>query len=618
MSHFQRSLSRYGFACAAVAAAFLLTWAIPPFRRQTPSLLLSASVVFAAWFGGLQAGLLGAGLAVLALDSLLPPLVEVFPGFGLLLRGGVFAVTVLLIVALKERNRRAEEGRRQSEERFGVMAETVPDILFTCRADGSCDYVNRRFYELTGSAPDSALDRRLSGAMHPDEAGACAERWDEAARQRTPFEAEARLRAGGDWRWFVVRARPLCDEKGRILRWVGACTDIDAQKRAHEALAEADRRKDEFLAMLGHELRNPLNPVRSAVELLRLRRAGDGEVERLSGVIARQIDHLVRLVDDLLDVSRISQGKIELRRRTVDLRASVARAVEQARPALQERQHHLEVDLREALWVRADPDRLDQVAANLLNNAARYTPAGGRIKVVAGLEQGQAVLRVADNGIGVRPEMLPRIFDVFQQADRVPGRVSEGLGLGLAVVRRLVEMHGGAVEAHSAGPGQGSEFVVRLPLSPAGPPEQGKAPGRPSSPEARPLRVLVVDDNVDGAESLAMLLRLGEGHEARVAHDGPAALAAAGEFRPDVVLLDIGLPGGMDGYEVARRLAATDEGKNVLLVALTGFGREEDRRHSREVGIEAHLVKPVDVDRLRELLRERQRGGNLVGADAHR
>jgi signal transduction histidine kinase len=387
-----------------------------------------------------------------------------------------------------------------------------------------------------------------------------------------------------------------------------------ALKRAEEALRQADRRKGEFLAVLGHELRNPLAPLRNALRLLRLQRGGDAEVERLAGVMDRQVDHLVRLVDDLLDVTRISRGKIELRTEPLELGTVLERCLERVRPHLDGRQHALETSLTEQpLPLEADPARLEQVFTNLLINAGKYTPPGGHVRLSAAREGERAVVRVRDDGIGIRPEMLEQVFDLFQQADRVPGGAAEGMGLGLALVRGLVALHGGEVSAASAGPGAGSEFVVRLPLAARAGPAPARDAGRtPSVGSARrPLRLLVVDDNVDGAQSLAMLLGL-IGHEVRVAYDGPEALDAAVDFRPEVVLLDVGLPRGMDGYEVARRLRARPETQTAVLAAVTGHGSEEERARAREAGFAAHFVKPVDFAALCNLL-DRHAGGGPTG-----
>jgi signal transduction histidine kinase/integral membrane sensor domain MASE1 len=373
-------------------------------------------------------------------------------------------------------------------------------------------------------------------------------------------------------------------------------------------LRRASQAKDEFLAVLGHELRNPLAPLRSALEVLRARGFSDQVAQRMGEVMDRQLRHMVRLVDDLLDVSRITRGRVELRRERVDLGEVAARAAEAVRPLVEERGQQLAVSRPdEPLVVHADPTRLDQVTANLLHNAVRYTEPGGRIAVTVSSESEQAVLRVEDTGIGLRPEMLERIFEPFVQADR-PAQAraqpsGQGLGIGLTLVRSLVEMHQGSVTAHSHGPGRGSAFVVRLPRAPAVPHELAReeadagSAGRAAAPGKR---VLLVDDNVDGAESLALVLRQ-SGHDVVAVHDGPAALAEAGRGAFDVALLDIGLPDDMDGYEVARRLRAGGAGPRVL-IALTGFGQEDDHRRSRAAGFSHHLVKPVDPRELAQLL----------------
>ncbi|HXG08276.1 MAG TPA: MASE1 domain-containing protein [Gemmataceae bacterium] len=377
--------------------------------------------------------------------------------------------------------------------------------------------------------------------------------------------------------------------------------------RLYGAAREADRRKDEFLAMLAHELRNPLAPIRTAVQILGLTGTDTAAAARAREIIERQVRHMTRLVDDLLDVSRITRGQIKLQKEPTDLGAVTARAVETCRALIDARGHELTVELpTEPVWLEADPARLEQVICNLLTNAARYTEPHGRISVVVRQEGPEAELRVRDTGIGIRPEMLLRVFDLFAQADRSPDQAPEGLGIGLTLVRRLVELHGGRVTAASAGPGQGSEFVVRLPVLPgAAAPVEGRI--APSS-VGRRRRVLVVDDNVDAAESLAMLLRL-EGHEVMVAHDGPAALAAAQVCRPEVVFLDIGLPQGMSGHEVALRLRELPGMEKAFLVAVTGFGQDEDRQRSHRAGFDLHLTKPVDPDELRRLLADREEVG---------
>jgi PAS domain S-box-containing protein len=381
----------------------------------------------------------------------------------------------------------------------------------------------------------------------------------------------------------------------------------------YDAVREAAHRKDEFLALLAHELRNPLTPIRNAVHVLKAAAADAAAAGRARDLIERQVEHLVRLVDDLLDVSRMMRGKIELRKERIDLAAAVARAVETAAPAVEAGRHELTVSLPpEPLRLEADPVRLAQVIANLLNNAAKYTEPGGRITLTAAREGDEAVVRVRDTGVGVAADMLPKIFDLFVQADRSLDRAQGGMGVGLTLVRRLVELHGGGVQAYSDGPGKGSEFVVRLPAAPAAPPEEnGRREDRPAADRRPPRRrILVVDDNADVAESLALMLRL-DGQDVRVARDGPAALEAARAEPPEVVFLDIGMP-GMDGCEAARRLRQLPGVENALLVALTGWGQEEDRRRTAEAGFDHHLVKPVEPATLHTLLQRPPRPGEGV------
>jgi CheY-like chemotaxis protein/nitrogen-specific signal transduction histidine kinase len=413
---------------------------------------------------------------------------------------------------------------------------------------------------------------------------------------------------------------------------VGVALDIterkqwaeELRKRA-EQLAEAGRRKDEFLATLAHELRNPLAPIRNALAIMRL--AGDnGEVlQQCWEMIERQVKQLVRLVDDLLDASRITRGMIELRKERVRLGPVVNMAVETSRPLVEAAGLELTIELPAAgLSLDADPTRLAQVIANLLNNAAKFTERGGHVWLTAQRDGREVVLRVRDTGIGIPAETLPRLFEMFAQVDRSLGRAKGGLGIGLNLVKNLVELHGGRVEARSDGPGQGSEFVVRLPL-PADS-VNGEAGGTPREEQAAAsppsgLRVLVADDNRDAAESLAALLRL-LGHEVRVAFDGIATLETARTYHPQVVLLDIGMP-GLDGYQVAQRLRDQPEYRDALLIALTGWGQQDDLRRSQEAGFDHHLVKPVELTALRELLasnldKETRRQGDRETKDAGR
>jgi len=425
--------------------------------------------------------------------------------------------------------------------------------------------------------------------------------------------------------FFKFTAHPMRDAAGQIQSVMAVAVDVTAQVNARreveaarkllevslirerEARAEAEvanRSKDEFLAILGHELRNPLAPIVTALQLMQLR--GDETLYKERTLIERQVRHLVRLVDDLLDVSRITSGKIELKRERIEISEVIAKAIEMASPLIEQRRHNLTVDVpRHGLAVEVDTVRMAQVLANLLNNAAKYTEPHGGITVSAAMENlaedHQVVLRVRDTGIGLSAEMLPRVFNLFVQERQAIDRAQGGLGLGLAIVRTLVELHGGTVEARSGGYGKGSEFIVRLTAAPAGdepaPASRGES-GSVADPGA--LRVLVVDDNVDSAELLAESVRL-MGHVPRVAHDGPAALRIGAEFRPDVGLLDIGLP-VMDGYELARHLRALPGLESIRLIAITGYSQEADRRQSEAAGFERHLVKPIQLEQLREVL----------------
>ncbi len=407
---------------------------------------------------------------------------------------------------------------------------------------------------------------------------------------------------------YSRRERRFNEDHVHVLQAIANVLGLAIERKRLEAelrqrvkqLADADQRKDEFLAMLAHELRNPLAPIRNAVQLLRLKGTTAEELPFARDVIDRQLQHMTRLVDDLLDVSRITRGKVVLEKEAVDLATVVERAVEVSRPLIDARKHQLTVHLPPGrILVEADSVRLSQVIANLLNNAAKYTEEGGRIDLVVDKSEADAVIRVRDTGIGIEPSMLSSVFDLFTQAQGSVSRAEGGLGIGLSLVRTLVQMHGGTVTAFSAGLGRGSEFAVRLPLL--------KETATALSEQARALprkdpgrRILVVDDNVDAAVSLALVLRA-FGHDVRTAHDGPAALEEARAHRPEIVLLDIGLP-RMSGLEVARRMRGDLALHDVLLVALTGYGQDEDRQRSMQAGFNGHMIKPVDFDTLQSFI----------------
>ncbi|HWM92572.1 MAG TPA: ATP-binding protein [Thermoanaerobaculia bacterium] len=388
----------------------------------------------------------------------------------------------------------------------------------------------------------------------------------------------------------------------RLLLGVGAnqAAVVLQHRRAEAVLQETDRRKDEFLAILAHELRNPLAPLRNALHLLRLAGNNGETLEQTRGMMERQVQQMVRLIDDLLDISRITRGKIELRRERVELAAVIQNAVETSRPLIEASGHELTVTFPpEPVSLDADPTRLAQVFANLLNNAAKYTPRGGHIRLTAERQGNDVVVKVRDTGIGIPAEMVPQVFEMFTQVDRSLERSQGGLGIGLSIVRGLVELHGGSVEARSDGPGRGSELSVRLSVHPS---VQEAQAARVGAAQAIPpwRRILVVDDNKDSADSLALLLTL-QGSEVRTAYDGLEAVEAAAAFKPDVILSDIGMP-KLNGYEAAQRIREQSQGRRVVLVAMTGWGQEEDRRRSVEAGFDFHLVKPVDLTALEQLL----------------
>lgn len=393
---------------------------------------------------------------------------------------------------------------------------------------------------------------------------------------------------------------PVRAADGRVVAASKIARDITQRKQAEAALRDADRRKDEFLAILAHELRNPLAPIRNSLHILRLTGEHAPAAERVAEMMERQVNHMVRLVDDLLEVSRITRGQIELRKEPTDVTGVVHSAVETSRPLIEAAGHELTLTLPdEPLTVEGDPVRLAQILSNLLNNAAKYTDAGGRIGLTVRRDGGCVAVSVRDTGKGIPSEMLPRVFEMFMQVDRHADRAQGGLGIGLTLVKRLTEMHGGSVQAHSEGAGRGSDFVVRLPLAVQG--RKGAQKPQNSTPSFLPSRrALVVDDNRDSAESMGMLLKL-LGADVQVVFSGQDALEAMASYKPAVVLLDIGMP-GLDGYEVARRIRQQPEYKDVMLIALTGWGQEEDRRRSQSAGFDHHLIKPADLNALRSLL----------------
>jgi signal transduction histidine kinase len=544
----------------------------------------------------------------------------------LALQAFLFSVSLMMLslATVVWERRRADadrEGLRLSAERerarlVAVLDQLQAAVVIADAPLGRLVYANKQMATLYGQSfmpSGSPAGFDLEGAYHRDGQPYTIDEWPlvrSVRRGEVVLDEDIEVARPDGTRLTVrIRSAPLREE-GRIVGAVAVYQDVTDQfasnareRAAREAAEAASRAKDEFLAMLSHELRNPLAAITSAVGILQLSASGASEVaERAIDVVNRQTKHLASLVDDLLDVSRITSGKIALQRRAVNMNTLLTRALEASRPQIDARGHTLSMSApTEELWVDGDLTRLIQVVCNLLNNAAKYTPYGGAIWLSLQREDHDAVVRVRDNGDGIAPALLPRVFDLFTQGDRTLDRTEGGLGLGLALARRLVEMHKGRIEATSDGPGKGSEFVVRLPLlAEHAHPHPRVTP--PAERPAQPRRVLVVDDNVDSAASMATLLRL-KGNDTRVAHNGPAALRAAAEYHPDLVLLDIGLP-GMDGYEVAERLRAAENGHEVMLVAMTGYGQDEDRRRTRSAGFDDHLVKPVPITAVEKILND--------------
>jgi len=491
---------------------------------------------------------------------------------------------------------RLDQAVRDQQFYTRSLIESNIDALMTTDPRGIITDVNKQMEALTGCARDELIGAPFKDYFTDPERAEAGIKLVLGGGKVTDYELTARARDGKET--VVSYNATTFYDRDRKLRGVfAAARDVTERKRYEQSLQEADRRKNEFLALLAHELRNPLAPISNAVQVLRLKRGNQQVVQSASEMIERQVGQMVRLVDDLLDVSRISRGKIELHKERIELVSAVNHAAEAIRPNCERMDHELTLVLPpNPIFLNADPTRLAQMLGNLLTNACKFTDKGGRIFLTVEREGVQAVIRVRDTGIGIAADQLTRIFDMFTQLDTSLERSVSGLGIGLTLVGNLVELHGGTVGAHSAGIGHGSEFTVRLPILV----ETLKlAPPKPTATEPAPTtarRILVVDDNQDSATTLAMLLKL-SGHEVHTANDGLEAVEAAGTFRPHVVLLDIGLP-NLNGYEVARQIREQPWGKDMVLVALTGWGQEESRQKSRDAGFNGHLTKPVDFPSL--------------------
>jgi PAS domain S-box-containing protein len=512
-----------------------------------------------------------------------------------------------------ERERLALDSARQ-RRMYETALNSTPDLIYVFDLEHRIIYANEALLRMWGVTEAYAYGRKLPElgyepwhvAMHDREI-------EQVVATRAPIRGEVPFSGTNGRRVYDYIFAPVLGPDGAVVAVAGTTRDVTERQAAEQAmreqaqrLTESDRAKDEFLATLSHELRNPLAPLRNSFELLRRLPGVDAKVAGVHAMMERQVNHLVRLVDDLLEMSRISRGTLSLRDERVPLETVVRNAVETSEPLVQAARHTLTVDLPdEPLWLQGDPVRLAQILANLLNNAARYTDDGGTIVVRARREGEQAVIAVRDNGIGIAPDVMPRMFEMFSRGHRETGRHQGGLGIGLALSRRLAQMHNGSLDALSDGPGRGSEFTVRLPL--AAPAPAGEAVPDTTASRLAKTRVLVVDDNHDAGDSLGQVLDM-LGAEVRVARDGAEGIEAFAAHRPSVVLLDIGMP-GLNGYDVAREIRTRFPEHPATLVALTGWGQEDDRRRAREAGFDHHLVKPAEIDALQKLLSSIERGG---------
>jgi PAS domain S-box-containing protein len=496
--------------------------------------------------------------------------------------------------------------RKRAEKAVGLLSAIVDcsdDAIVSKDLNGTITSWNKSAERLFGYSADEAVGKSVTMLIPKD-------RLDEEPEiitrlksgERVDHFDTVRVRKDGSQFDISLTISPVRDSQGRVVGASKIARDITERKKAEAALHEADRRKDEFLATLAHELRGPLAPMRNAVSILLTKGPPVPELDSARGVIDRQLQIMTRLLEDLLDVTRISRNKLELRSKPVLLSTVIDSALETSRPVIEASKHSFAVELPpEPIHLDADPVRLAQVFSNLLTNAAKYTEEGGRISLSATRQGSDVLVTVKDSGIGISPEMLPRIFEIFSQSPRALERAQGGLGIGLSLVKGLVELHGGSVSATSEGAGRGSEFVVRLPISATTPTaDSRRSKGVEKPPTTPSRRILVVDDNVDSADTLTQLLSI-LGHEVNTAYDGEAAVAAAEAMRPDVVLLDIGMP-KLDGYEACRRIRKSEWGKKMFLIALTGWGQAEDRIRTRDAGFNHHLVKPVDAATLMKLL----------------
>jgi PAS domain S-box-containing protein len=602
-------------------AADLFVFHQPPVAAPTGFLQACMLIPLFMWAavrfemrGATAAVFLSCAIAVAGTASGLGPFVQESVASSLLHQQAFMAivgVAVLIVGAVTSeradalrRCNQSEHTVRKAQDELRLITDVTPWMLTRCGRDLRYRFVNRAYAQMVGHAPEQIAGRPIAEVLGA-QAYETIRPHIEAVLQGHTVEYEDDLHLENGTRSVHVVYVPERNDRGDVIGWLASIVDVTERKRAEDALREADRRKSEFLSVLSHELRNPLAPIRNSVHLLERAAGGNEQATRATAVIERQTRQLTRLVDDLLDVTRISRGLIQLQRERVELTAIVRHAVEDHGALFSSRNVslHLRVDV-EPQWMEADAARVSQIVGNLLHNAAKFTRARGHVTVSVGQEEGRAVICVADDGDGIAPELLPHVFEPFTQADESLHRTQGGLGLGLALAKGLVERHGGDIDVRSDGPGRGSEFRVRFPVlgDVALAPEETST----SAPEIARRRVLVIEDNLDAAETLKEGLAMC-GHEVVVAHDGLEGVAFARSFRPDVVLCDIGLP-GFDGYEVARRIRA-DPSFSPLLVAVTGYALPEDQRKAREAGFDRHLAKPFQFRDIENVIAIARAGG---------
>jgi PAS domain S-box-containing protein len=622
------TISKYGIALIATAAALLIRVALTPWLGSTfPLATMFSAVAFTVWYGGWGPALLTAIVGWVAGNLLFRggqgyfgPNFEFNEAVGLAVYLISNGSVILLGEAMRSAQRRLEEQRErlstanlalehkvEAQSLLAAIVASSDDAIMSKTLDGRITSWNKGAERLFGYTAHEAIGKSIHLIVPEDFRSQEARILDRLRHgERTDHLEVVRVRKDGRRVHVEVTISPVHDRHGHIIGASTTARDITTRKewesslaqavvereRALAALKDADQRKDEFLATLAHELRNPLAPISSGLHILKTAGENAQVANTARDIMERQVHQMVRLVDDLLDVARITTGKVELRCEIMDLADAIRDAAETSRPLIESQGQPFSVSLPAApVYVNADRTRLAQVFANLLNNSAKFSERGQPISIAVTQEAGHAVVRVRDAGAGIERDALPKIFDMFGQADVGSGRTKGGLGIGLSLVKRITEMHGGSVHALSDGPGQGSEFVVRLPAAKAERAAPDQIPGGAAAAALR-RRILVVDDNTDAAESLATLLKI-DGHETRMAHDGLQAVEEAEAFKPDVVFLDIGMP-SLDGHETARRIRQQPWGKDMVLVALTGWGQSDDRRRSKDAGFDHHLVKPAD------------------------